>query len=131
MFNRKISSFGDRFDAVIGENTRFEGNIFCDGSVRIDGKVEGDINSSGGDVLIGTKAHVKGNIIANNLQLSGTIEGNIQVAGMLRISSTGRLYGDIQVRNFVSDEGAIFQGKCVMIESPQDEPSEEGNTVIE
>jgi len=131
MFIKKVSAFGDKFDAVIGENARFEGNIYCDGSVRIDGQVDGSISSSGGDVLIGPKSHVKGNITANNLQLAGTVEGNINVDGMLRILSTGRLYGDIRVKNFVSDEGAIFQGKCIMIESPQNQPSDEGNVATE
>lgn len=127
MFSKKKTLFREGFDAVVGENTKLKGNIYCEGSVRIDGNVEGDINSAG-DILLGANSCVKGNIIANNVQLSGTIEGNLQLTGMLRISSTGRLYGDIQVKNFVSDEGAVFQGKCTMIEVPQIESSDNNYT---
>jgi cytoskeletal protein CcmA (bactofilin family) len=122
MFSKK-TSFREVFDTVVGENTNLEGNITSEGSVRIDGKVKGNINTSG-DIFIGNEAHVIGNIVANNVQLSGTIEGNIQITGLLKILSTGRIYGDIQVENFVSDEGAVFQGKCMMIDAPQIEGSD-------
>jgi cytoskeletal protein CcmA (bactofilin family) len=123
MFSKRISSFKEVFDTVIGANSNLEGNINSNGSVRIDGKVKGDINADG-DISIGNEANVIGNIIANNVQLSGAVKGNIQITGLLKLFSTGRIYGDIQVKDLVADEGAVFQGKCTMVEVPQIEGSD-------
>ena len=115
---KKDSSYKDGFDTLVGINSVFEGNIESDGTVRVDGKVKGDIRVKG-DVYVGDNAVVSGSIFANNVHLSGTVEGNIHSTGVLRILSTAKLYGDIQVRSFVTDEGALFQGKCSMIDVPE------------
>lgn len=120
MFNKKDTGFREGVDTLIGINTVFTGNIESEGTVRIDGKVKGDIKVSG-DVYIGDNAVITGGIVANNVHLSGTVEGNINSKGILRILSTARLYGDIKVNSFVADEGALFQGKCVMMEIAETE----------
>lgn len=118
MFKKKASGFADSFDTLLGANTIFTGNIESEGTVRVDGKVKGDLRVSG-DVFIGNDAVITGNVFANNVNLAGTVEGNISAKGLLRILSTARLYGDIQVHSFVADEGGIFQGKCSMLEIPE------------
>jgi cytoskeletal protein CcmA (bactofilin family) len=105
------------FDTLIGTNTTIEGNIDSGGTVRIDGKVNGDLNVEG-DVYIGREAFVTGNIHAASIHLSGTVQGNIHATNLLRLLSTAKLYGDIQVQSFVADEGAVFQGNCSMINTP-------------
>jgi len=124
MFNKKDSGFREAFDTLVGTNTTLEGNIISEGTVRVDGKVKGDVNVNG-DVFVGNSACISGNITADNVHLSGTVEGNIRSTGILRILSTARLFGDIQVHSFVTDEGALFQGKCSMIEVPEPEKAAE------
>jgi len=128
MFSRKNSKSPDNIDSIIGINSIFEGNIESDGTIRVDGKVKGDIRVSG-DVFVGTNAVITGNIFANNINLSGTVEGNINSSGVLRILSTAKLYGDIQVHSFVADEGGLFQGKCSMIDIPEIEKSAEKSSL--
>jgi cytoskeletal protein CcmA (bactofilin family) len=120
MFNKKDIGFREGVDTLVGVNTVFSGNIESEGTVRIDGKVKGDIKVSG-DVYIGDNAVITGIITANNVHLAGTVEGNITSKGILKILSTARLYGDIKVNSFVADEGALFQGKCSMMEIPDSE----------
>lgn len=115
MFKHKSTGNPENVDTLIGSNTVFEGSIESQGTVRIDGRVKGDLKVSG-DVFVGSEAVIAGNITANNVHLSGTVEGNIHAAGVLRILSTAKLYGDIQVHSFVADEGGIFQGKCSMLD---------------
>jgi cytoskeletal protein CcmA (bactofilin family) len=124
MFGKNGSKNPDSIDTIIGINSVFEGNIECDGTIRVDGKIKGDIKVSG-DVFVGVSAVITGNIFANNVNLSGTIEGNINSSGILRILSTAKLFGDIQVHSFVADEGGLFQGKCSMIEIPEIEKTTE------
>lgn len=124
MFRKKDTVTPEGFDTLVGANTIFEGNILSDGTVRIDGKVRGDIRVSG-DVIVGEAAVITGNVEANNIHLSGTVEGNINAKGMLRILSTAKLFGDIQINSFVADEGAVFQGKCCMLEIPETDTENE------
>lgn len=124
MFKKRVADTFE-FDTLIGSNTYFEGNIQSEGTIRVDGKIKGDITTNG-DVLIGISAVVTGCISANNIQLAGKVEGNIHSKGLLRILSTAKLFGDIQVNSFVADEGGFFKGKCSMEEAP-----EQGSTTSE
>ncbi len=128
MFSKKSAGFREGIDTLVGSNTLFTGNIEAEGTVRIDGKLKGDIKVSG-DVYVGDQATINGNIDAANVHLSGTVEGNITAKGILKILSTAKLYGDIRINSFVADEGALFQGKCTMLEvSPVDKPMEKNTS---
>lgn len=115
MFNKKTAGFREGMDTLVGSNTVFTGDIEAEGTVRIDGEVKGSISASG-DVFVGEHAVITGNLEAINVHLSGKVEGNIVSKGILKILSTAKLYGDITVNSFVADEGALFQGKCSMME---------------
>lgn len=122
MFSKKESGSREIFDTLIGVSTFFEGNIESEGTVKIDGRVKGDIKVNG-DVFIGESAQITGNIYADNIHLSGTVEGNMRSTGVLKMLPTSKLYGDIHVNSFVADEGAIFQGKCSMADAGQNDKS--------
>ncbi|HHW47671.1 MAG TPA: polymer-forming cytoskeletal protein [Clostridiaceae bacterium] len=110
-------------DTLIGASTTFNGNIESEGIIRIDGKINGEVKTSGG-VYIGKNAKITGNIYSSNVYISGTVIGNVFSSGIVRIFSTAKLIGDIEVKSFISDEGAIFQGKCKMLD---DESPDNGN----
>lgn len=124
MFSKKEAVFREGVDTLVGSNTIFTGNIESDGTVRIDGKVRGDIKVEG-DLYVGEKAAITGSLTASNVNLAGTVEGNISAKGILKILSTAKLYGDIKVNSFVADEGALFQGKCSMMEASEAEKANE------
>lgn len=107
-------------DTIIGEYTSFSGNIDSEGSVKILGKVEGDIKSSG-EVYIEPTSSIKGNIYGTNVYVSGSITGNVFSKGILHLMTQSKLFGDIEVNSIVTDEGAIFQGSCKMIEVSNEE----------
>jgi len=107
-------------DTVIGEYTSLVGNVESDGSLKILGKVEGDVKA-GGDVYIESTSTIMGNIYGSNVYVSGKVKGNIIAKGLLHLQAQARVYGDIEVSSIVTDEGAIFQGNCKMIEVPEDE----------
>ncbi len=121
---RKKASFREGVDTLIGSNSTFTGSIEADGTVRVDGKLIGDVNVTG-DCYVGNQASVNGNIVASNVHLAGTVEGNITARGILKILSTAKLYGNIKINSFVADEGALFQGKCEMLDVPTSEKSSE------
>lgn len=125
MFNKK--SIPLAMDTVMGEYTSFVGNIESEGSIKVLGKVEGDIKA-GGDVYIEPTSAVTGNVYGSNVYVSGSIKGNVLSKGLLHLMAQARLYGDIEITSIVTDEGALFQGSCRMIElSKVEETSHENN----
>ena len=115
---KKVSS---NFDSVIGKNTILKGDIECGGSIRVEGTVTGDIIVEG-DIYLGKEGYVKGKVEAVNVHVSGMMEGNLKATGILRIMSSARLIGDVEVKSFVADEGAVFQGNCKMIDFEEEKP---------
>ena len=120
MFTKKGSGTPGSCDTIIGASAAIEGDIECDGTLRFDGKLKGNLKVNG-DVYIGKDAHVSGTISANNIHLSGIVEGNVQARGLLRIMASAKLFGDIGISSFVADEGAVFQGQCKMLDQPAQE----------
>ncbi len=104
-------------DTLIGEHTVFTGNIESEGSMKVLGKVEGDIRANG-DVHVEASARIHGHIYGDSLYISGRVDGNITAKSLLHLQSTARLFGDIEVSSMVTDEGAVLQGSCKMVESP-------------
>jgi cytoskeletal protein CcmA (bactofilin family) len=118
MFKQKNTPLA--MDTVLGEFTTFSGNIESEGSIKVLGKVEGDVKASG-DVYIEHTSSVTGNIYGSNVYISGYIKGNVLAKGILHLMTQAKLYGDIEVNSIVTDEGAIFQGNCRMIEVNSEE----------
>lgn len=98
---------------VIGEGTRLDGSISSSGDLRIDGKVEGDVQTSGKCVL-GASGNIIGNIHANNADISGFVEGNITIQDLLLIKSSGIVNGDIRTVKIIVESGGSFNGACTM-----------------
>ncbi|NLC67760.1 MAG: polymer-forming cytoskeletal protein [Clostridiaceae bacterium] len=95
-------------------NTCIKGKITGKGDVKIDGNVEGDIDIKG-TVIIGKHGNIKGNIISDNVEIHGRIEGNITARNNLRLFSTAQLYGDASMKDFKSATGAVFVGNCIIL----------------
>lgn len=114
MFGGKAkSTSGEQVETIIGEETFFKGSLQAGGTVRIDGKFEGDISSTG-DIIIGETGLVTAQIQAKNAMIAGTLQGNAVVMEKLELLSTAKLYGDIEATVLSIGEGAVFKGACTM-----------------
>jgi cytoskeletal protein CcmA (bactofilin family) len=100
-------------DTLVGEGSHFEGRIKSDASLRIEGMVTGDMECTG-DVIVGEHGVVKSNILARNIIIAGSVHGNIMTKGILKITATGKLYGNTTAASLMIDEGGIFQGTSKM-----------------
>ena len=103
----------DQIEAIIGPRATFEGRLRCDGSVRVDGTVEGGNIDALGNVLITEGARVMADIKAKTVSVAGAYKGTI-TADRVELLEGGRLWGTIKVRTFLLDEGAHFEGQLVM-----------------
>ncbi len=98
---------------IVAQGTSFEGRITSPGSLRVDGRVQGDVVLTG-DLVIGANGEIDGNIDAQTVTVGGKITGNISVKNKLVLENKARIKGDIHAAKLIIDEGAIFDGKCEM-----------------
>ncbi len=103
---------------LLGAGSKFEGLISFDGTIRIDGTVYGQIickNDAPSMVIITEMAVVEADIIADIVVISGMVSGNVKAVDKLEIHAPGRLEGLVYTSDFSIDDGALFQGECIMI----------------
>lgn len=113
MFGKKDAINMEKVDTIIGKDSHFIGNIKGAGTIRVDGKIEGEVECLG-DVVVGENGYVSAGLKARNLLVAGIIKGNVSVSGKLEIASSGRIEGDISTCSLIIDDGALFQGTCQM-----------------
>lgn len=111
MFQKK--EIVSNFDIVLGPNSIVKGDMESEGSIRIDGKVIGNITTLG-NVIVSENAYVNGNITSASAEIYGVCEGNVQVKGKLNIHHNATLIGDVIAKSFNTKEGASFKGNCVV-----------------
>ena len=103
----------DEINAFLGKDTEFEGKFSFSGAVRIDGKLSGEIISSG-TLIIGESAVIKSQVHVADMIISGEVHGDIFAENKIEINVPGRLFGNIQTPKLVIEEGVVFEGKCKM-----------------
>lgn len=104
---------------LIATGTVFEGKLRTPGSIRIDGRIVGEITATQ-NVSIGSGGDIDGNVSAKNVTIGGKIKGTVVAQEKLVFESKAVVRGDIHAAKLVIDEGALFDGKCVM--SPEAKP---------
>lgn len=121
-----------RVTTVLGPGISWKGDLRGKGGVRIEGSLEGDV-AIRGLVIVGETGRVTGeNIKADTVIVAGTVKGHI-TAQKLEVRATGRVYGDVNISAFSTDEGAFLRGKVTMEESVDlpDLPPEGENPQLE
>ncbi|MFT5892365.1 MAG: cytoskeletal protein CcmA (bactofilin family) [Dokdonia sp.] len=97
----------------ISQGTKIVGDITSQGGFRIDGEVEGNINTPN-KVVIGKTGVVKGSLICKDADIEGHIEGTIQVSSLLSIKSSALIEGEVTVGKLAVEPGATFNASCDM-----------------
>lgn len=98
---------------MIGEGTLLEGTLRAEGDVRISGRIVGKLQVDG-KVIIAQEGSINGELLASSADVAGSVEGQMKVSERIVLKSTARITGDILTGRLVVEEGAIFEGKCVM-----------------
>lgn len=113
MFKKQEVQNYDKVETILGKNFHVKGIVNASGSVRIEGYLEGELEVQG-NLVIGESAVIEGKVNASNVHMSGKIIGDLHVDGQLKLTETAQMLGNIEVEKFIIDEGASFQGNCVM-----------------
>ncbi len=107
--------------ALVGSGTEFRGIIHYDGTVRIDGKVEGEIHTDG-VLLIGKDAVIKASVSAGSIVSCGKIFGNVTATGSVKLIAPAVLRGSVATPSLSMEEGVCFRGSLDVTPGGEEDP---------
>jgi len=118
---------GDSDDiTIISNGVKIEGKVSSNGSIRLDGVINGDIISEG-NVTIGDQGEVYGKVNGQSITIGGKVEGLINAKEKLMLESKADLKGDVFTKILVVEAGARFDGKSNMGDSRENTVSPSSN----
>ncbi len=103
----------DSVISIIGPGMTIIGDCETDGTVRIEGSVEGSVKA-GKAVVIGKQGSVKGDIVTQDAVISGSVNGKLTAASRLELQATCRIDGEVHTRRMQLEEGAVLNGSVLM-----------------
>ncbi|MBO5118085.1 MAG: polymer-forming cytoskeletal protein [Treponema sp.] len=105
-------------NTVIGKGSEIKGNIKVNGVVRIDGDIDGNLETDG-NVIIGENARIRGNINAKSIIVGGIILGNIFANESVKVLANSIVIGDILSHKVQIEDDALVNGKCISIRNEE------------
>ena len=100
-------------NGFLDRGSSFKGELEFEDTMRIDGKFNGRIRSKN-ELIVGESAHIEGEIHVGRIAISGTVVGKIKADQRVELHRNGKVYSDIETPALIIEDGAIFQGNCVM-----------------
>lgn len=107
--------------AIITDQVELRGSLAFDGNLEFNGLFEGEI-ISGGTLLIGPNAILKGDIQANKVILHGKMHGNISATESVEVCHQAQFFGDVRAGKFIVAEGASFCGRSESLDGKATSP---------
>lgn len=101
--------------SIISSDLLVQGTLISTGDIQIDGRVEGDVHSAG--LVIGDKALITGEILAEEVTVRGKVQGSIRARKVL-LAATCHVEGNILHEAFAVEHGAFFEGNCRHSDNP-------------
>ncbi len=110
--------------SIIGENSFFQGKLYVQNELQIDGRFEG--NSLFIDILtVSKKGKVKSNIKANTVMIEGIVIGNITAKNSIMLLPSARVLGNIKTPELIIQNGVVLEGKCTILRDDVEKSPEE------
>ncbi len=125
---RKTGYMDDGNITLLAKGVELKGEITVEGTVRIDGRLEGDVHTKG-EVIVGEDGVVKGSIYAGSLISSGRIKATVTATERVQLLKNAILIGEIHCPAMSIEEGAKFHGVSDMDVTawPEEVPRLPGN----
>ena len=101
---------------ILGPESSFEGKLVFDGTVRIDGRFKGEVQTEN-VLVVGQGARVDATIVVGSIVINGEINGDITAKHSVEIHSPGKVRGNITTPQLMIAKGVLFDGSCKMEEA--------------
>jgi cytoskeletal protein CcmA (bactofilin family) len=107
--------------AVIGRGMMIKGQIESAEHMYIAGEIEGSLHLAGYDLTVTAESRVHANVAAREVDISGSIQGNVDATRKITVRKGARLIGDLRTPGIVIEDGAYFKGNIEIVtrEAPQ------------
>lgn len=99
--------------SIVGPGMTITGDCETDGTLRVEGRVEGTIRSTKA-VVIGEDGEVVGDIQTQDAVVAGRVEGSIQADSRIELKASARIEGDVRCRRVKLEEGGFVDGRIEM-----------------
>jgi cytoskeletal protein CcmA (bactofilin family) len=116
MFGNKVSKPQGRIDSLVGIGTVVEGDITFTGGLRVDGKVRGNVVSTGDQpstLVLSEQARIEGEIRVSHAVINGTVVGPVHGSEYVELQAKASVTGDVHYRTLEIQLGAVVQGRLV------------------
>ena len=100
-------------NCTIGAGSIFHGRLHVSGTIRIEGKFQGDIHTEG-DVIIGPTGQAKTDIDTGKVVVAGTFIGNIHASEEVYVAQTGKVLGGITTPKLTLEPGVVHSGNVTI-----------------
>ena len=97
----------------IERNTKIKGDIISEADFRIDGKLDGNVKTSG-KIVIGKGGYIKGKVECVNADIEGSFNGELIVNDLLALKASAVIEGTVSVSKLSVEPGATFNASCTM-----------------
>ncbi len=97
----------------IEKNTKIKGDIVSEADFRIDGKLDGNVKTSG-KVVIGKDGYIHGKVECVNADIEGSFNGELLVSDLLSLKASAVIEGTVSVSKLAVEPGATFNASCTM-----------------
>ncbi|MBO9730813.1 MAG: polymer-forming cytoskeletal protein [Chitinophaga sp.] len=136
MFNSNQKSKGDKQFMlptstvnIIGTGTTIQGDIVCEGDIRIDGQVNGLVSTKA-KIVVGPEGDIVGDLVCQSADILGKVTGIIKVEELLFLKGNALVKGDVYTAHFEMEPTAKFNGRCYM-DDQQPDNQKHGKSVLQ
>lgn len=106
-----------RLSGFVGHGTVLSGETNFQAMLRVDGHLVGSVSSDSGTLLVGSNGQVDANVAVSAAVVNGVVNGDIVATERVQLGRTARVVGNIQTPRIVIEDGAVFEGTCVMMKA--------------
>src|SRR5687767_11615802 len=107
--------------SIIGPGMKVVGDCITDGTVRVEGTVEGSVQA-GKAVVVGKQGAVIGDVKTQDAVISGRVTGTLVAESRLELQASCQIDGDVRTRRMQLEEGALLNGTVHMSEGRRTMP---------
>jgi len=100
-------------NTVIGKGTVIDGLLTVQSSLRVDGRVQGQVHATD-SLIVGKDGEIEGEIKVRNAIIGGRVKNRILATGKVVLEAHAIVHGELKTGKLVIDEGAVFDGNCAM-----------------
>jgi len=107
---------------LLAVGAEFTGLLALAGPARVEGLLRGEVIGPG-PLWIGPRANVEARIETDELNVSGTLKGEIRASRRVVLGATARVRGELYTPSLALTEGAVLEGRCAtgspLVEEPE------------